>query len=140
MSADSSRDRLDRIFAELERSLERATEEELRDEIRAEGRDPDQVAASVGSLFDRVLREHRQQPLRKAQAGYREGIGLYRERPSRIPKTAEARRALLASFAATPGQLTAQFRDLEQQSDDDVTSALMQLEQLGLLPEVDDEE
>lgn len=140
MSDDDSKDRLDRIFLEVERSLERASEEELRDEIRAAGLDPDQVDASISSLLDRVLREHRQEPLRQAQAGYREALAGYSKSPSRIPKTPQARRALLARFAATSGQLTAQFRDLDGQSDEDVTSALIQLDKLGLLPEADDYE
>jgi hypothetical protein len=134
-----SRTRLDRVLDAIEQSFASATDQDLRDDICAEGGDPTAVEHNVRSVLGGVLKGHRQEKLRAAQAGYRDAVDRFQQRPARIPAGPTAQRALLARAVASGSQMTAQFRDLDHLSPEDIASALQQLDALGLLPDTDGE-
>lgn len=139
MTKDSGT-RLDRILDAIEQSITTATNQDLRDDIQAEGGDAAGVEHNVRSVLGGVLREHRQEKLRAAQAGYRDAVARFQQRSTRIPTGPAAQRALLARVVASGSQMTAQFRDLDHLSPEDIASALQQLDALGLLPDNDGED
>lgn len=137
-------DRLERIVGGAAEAVLEATDEEIEAEVRAEGLAPAEVAEDVrGVLLAAVERFRGKQRLRRSRADYEATVAAMRERRPELPATPRERRELLAFvFNARPqaaGMLTLQFRDLESLPDDDVTSCLRQLAELGVLDDLPDD-
>lgn len=135
MSDPKNRERLERVYDEVEASLDDLTCEELREEVRALGADPADVVTDVRKMFAAIRKEHRQAKLREAQAGQRAAVQAYRRRKTQIPADPVAQRALIAQIAQQhPQQFTMQHRDLEAMPNEELAEVLKQLDALGLLP------
>ncbi len=119
-------------------------DQEIEAEARAEGLDPDEVAEDVrGVLLAAVDRYQGKQRLERSRAEHQARVKEMRQREHQLPASPRQRQQLLAlAFRARPqaaGMLTLQFRDLESLPDEDVTSCLRQLAELGVLDDLADD-
>ena len=134
-------ERFERIIGGAAEAVIEASDQEIEAELRAEGLDPAAVAEDVrGVLLGAVERYRGKQRLERSRSEYQARVAAIGEREVPLPATPGERRQLLAQvFRAQPrtaGMLTLQFRDLESLPDDDVTSCLRQLAELGVLDEL----
>lgn len=131
-------ERFERLIGGAAEAVLESSDEEIEAEARAEGLDPAEAAEGVRSvLLAAVDRFSGQRRRERSRAEYEARVVAMRQRQPRLPKTADARRQLLAlAFRQQPqaaGMLTLQFRDLKGLPDEDVTSCLRQLAELGVL-------
>ncbi len=134
-------ERLERIVGGIAESVLEASDEEIEAEARAEGLDPDAVAEDVRGVLLAALERHQgKQRLERSRAEHEARVAAMRQREHQLPASAQERQQLLAlAFRARPqaaGMLTLQFRDLESLPDEDVTSCLRQLAELGVLDDL----
>lgn len=119
----------------LEEMLISAPDEAILEEVRLQGIDPEVAASAVTKLIETQIKLSRQSALHAARDGYRRVSETITRRP-KIPATAEERRSLLqrilAGTATMPVGLTLAFREEKSLSDEDVTSMLEDLADLGL--------
>ncbi len=137
-------ERLERIVGGAAETVLEATDEEIEAEARAEGLDPAEVAEGVqGVLLGAVERFRGKQRLTHSRADYEARVAAMQGHEPDLPEEPMDRRQLLAlAFRARPqaaGMLTLQFRDLESLPDEDVTSCLRQLAELGVLDDLPDD-
>ncbi len=138
-------ERLERLVGAAAEAVLEATDAEIESEILASGLDPDEVAKDVRNvLLTAVDRHEGRERLRRSRTEYESRTAKLRQRAHRLPATPRQRRNLLAFvFRAQPqaaGMLTLQFRDLESLPDEDVTSCLRQLAELGVLDDLPNED
>lgn len=129
---------LERIVGGVAEAVIEASDEDIEAEVRSEGLDPAEVADDVRNVLLGALERHRgKQRLERSRTEYKARLTEMQGRAHRLPATKQQRRQLLAQiFSARPqtaGMLTLQFRDLESLPDEDVTSCLRQLAELGVL-------
>ena len=139
MATDSERDlRLRRVIDGVVESILEASEEELDEDLRARGEDPDAVAERMRELAEGAVERHRgKERLRRAREQYEARVAAMAEREYDLPESMWEQRQLLDQvFHARPDvaqMVTLQFRDLRGLPDEDVTSCLRQLAELGVL-------
>jgi predicted phosphoribosyltransferase len=109
-------------------SVAEMSEEEMMQELAENAEDPEQVR----ELLRRVVKECQQRPLVEAQRRYEEHVAALEDRQYDIPNALDDQRKMITSILASnpqlgTGLLTAQYRDLNQLSDEDVESYLRQL-------------
>lgn len=132
------RKRLHLLMAALADSVADASDDEILDDARSASADLAAVAARVqGVLGDAVLKTKKVR-LQKAREGHAAAVAAYRARSTTLPEDPSARRALLGAVIARQPEMrqavmTLQHRDFGAFTDDDVESALRQLDALGLL-------
>ncbi len=136
-------ERLQAVIDAVEESILNASDEELAEDIRQEGREPEAPAANVQRLIAGQIKAQRQKKLQAAKAGYAaRGKQRRSGRLSRLTNPAE-RRALLQQVLSRPegipDGLTMAFREGRAMSDNDVTGLLEDLDELGLLPDGDEQ-
>src|SRR5258708_9122927 len=136
---DAKRD-LDAILESLVDAIAATPAEEIAEEARAGGEDLNAVADEVkGSLLAGVKR-FEQRKLQAAREAYRLRAGSQGQRYA-LPPTPEARRNQLFSILnAKPNQnaiLTAQHRNFENLTDQDIQSSLEDLLELGVFDDLD---
>ena len=129
----------DAVFDALVRSAAELSDEEVAAEYREEGEELSVVASRVRGILSAAVVEHQSRErdrLRRERASQLNDLGAFR---NRLPSSPEKRRHWLQlTLQRHPGstaELTAQFRNLSEMTDDDVESALMQLAFLDLLDE-----
>lgn len=137
-SASDPRVQLENILDALADSILEAPSDEILGEVRAEGLDPESLAADVRKGLLSVVSDFRRRRLQAARRAYEEQRRLLEEKHFSLPESPTERRTLLASVLARQtasglGSLTAQYRDLQEMTDDDVRSLLLQLAELGAL-------
>jgi len=136
-------ERLQAVIDAVEESILNASDEELAEDIRLEGREPETTAANVQRLIATQIKAQRQKKLQAAKAGYAEHRKQRRsDRLSRLTNSAD-RRALLQQVLSrpegVPDGLTMAFREGRKMSDNDVVGLLEDLDELGLLPDGDEQ-
>jgi hypothetical protein len=109
-------------------SVAKMSEEEMTQELAENTEDPEQVR----ELLRGVVKECQQRPLVEAQRRYEEHVAALEVRQYDIPNALDDQRKMITSILASnpllgTGLLTAQYRDLNQLSDEDVESYLRQL-------------
>jgi hypothetical protein len=141
----SPAEQLRRAMNVANRELEALSVEELEEILREAGADPDAEVTRTRELFRRAGKDVKQEALRAARAGFERSTARQRETEARtfeLPATPEGRLALLQKVAALrhalPQPVTSKFRELDAASvsDNDVTRALEQMLELGLLDDL----
>jgi len=121
------------ILDALADSVEELGDEEIADEFQRAGRDLNAEAAAMQQALLGFVTDHQKQVLRQEHSKSRERL---MNSSFRLPQAPIERRTLLAkTLRDAPPDLTAQFRNLDGISDDEVTEQLMELAALGCLPE-----
>lgn len=127
------------VFDALIRSAENLTDDEVEAEYREDGEDLHTVAGRVRGTLLAAVAEHQSRErdrIRRERSKSLNDLGVFR---SQLPSTSEGRRQRLrGALKRNPGarsEVTAQFRNLDEMTDEDVESALTQLAFLGLLDE-----
>jgi hypothetical protein len=108
------------------------------DEVRAEMGGEKDSPERAGNIMRLALKDCRQKLLIEAQRRHDEHVAAWRQRQHSIPDSIDEQRKLLNSLLArTPALgaalLTAQHRDFTDLPDEDVTSYLRQLIELGAM-------
>lgn len=134
----SNEQKLSNFLSALTERTMTMPEEAFEAELREEGIDPAELTRSANRVFDRVSKDYRLGELHAARARYERHVAEYRAAARTLPGTPETRRvalrAILTSHStAALGQITAQFRDLTEMSDEDVDSCYRQLLLLGVI-------
>jgi len=125
----------ERVFDALIRSAENLTDDEVEAEYRGDGEDLPAVASRVRGTLLAAVAEHQSRErdrIRRERSKSLNDLGVFRRQ---LPSTPERRRQQLRSALKENPEATAQFRNLDEMTDEDVESALTQLAFLGLLDE-----
>jgi len=133
----TDQEKLDAIMEALGDSVLEASDDEIIEELRLAGVDPDAEAARLKAKMLATVKAFRQRALAAAQAGYRSRLEQVDRKPYAVPKTPAARRELFSFVIQQPQYaqyVTAQYRDLENLTDNDIESYLQDLAELGILP------
>lgn len=129
-------DRLRFVIDAIEASIISCADEEIIEDACYDGQDPDEIAGRMRGLIGAQIKASRQAALRTAQEGCRRA-STRNQKTSRIPSDANERRSLLSRLInASSGfttELTLAFRDGKSISDEDVSSMLADLLELGRL-------
>jgi hypothetical protein len=133
----SKRKQIRALHEALSEAVVAASDEELIDEVRERGQDPAALAEDTRSRLLQTIKTFQQRPLVRAREERARSIQKIESMKPDLPTSPEARRAFLVGVLAQKpnarGVLTAQWRDLEEMTDDDVETALMELSHLGFV-------
>ena len=134
-SPTNDEDRLRLVIDVIEASIISSTDEEIIEDVCYSGQDPNEVAEKIRSLIGTQIKTSRQAALRSAQEGYRRASAR-NQKASRMPSDPKEQRSLLSrlinSNSGFVTELTLAFRDGKHISDEDVSSMLADLLELGL--------
>jgi hypothetical protein len=123
----------------LSRSVIDATDAEIGEDARLAGVDLDANAVRLKQMLTDTANAFHKRKFFKAEEDYRREVQKLQHSSFRLPTAIADQRNLLRLIAAQQAQrgapLTAHGRDLENLSDNDVTSLLEELAALGLLPD-----
>lgn len=131
------------FFEALADNLESLSDEQLLAEVREDGRSPDDIAKQTRSLIQETVKEVKQRALVVAREKHQQYAARLESTRIQLPTNPAERRLL---FDAVINQqrvartLTAQYRNLQEITDEDVESCLHQLAVLGLLGKISDSE
>lgn len=129
-------EKLDALIDALGDSVLEASDEEILEELRMSGVDPDAEAARLKAMMLGTVKAFRQRALEAARAAYSRQIEQMEKKPHPIPKTPTERRKLFSFLAQQPQFaefVTAQYRNLEDLTDNDIETYLEDLAELGIL-------
>ena len=133
-------ERLEAMFDALAESICNASDDELLEDLRQEGVDPEAEANRLKEMMLDTLKAFQQHGLVSAQEGYRRRVEQLEKKKYPIPESRQAQRTLFSFVLQQPqyaGLVTAQYRDLEDLSDEDIETCLEDLAELGILDEMD---
>jgi hypothetical protein len=131
-------EQLSAIMNRLADSVLDMSDEQVVAEERGKGNDPIGEAESVRHVLRQASKKHRMKKLELAERVYQEQVAKIKKSEYELPASSIKRRELLAAvFAARPDvqsvMLTAQHRDFDQLTENDIESLLRQLADLGVL-------
>ena len=131
-------EQLSAIMNRLADSVLEMSDEQTLAEEREQGNDPIKEAESVRYVLRQASKKHRMQKLEEAERTYKEQVTRLKTSQYELPDSSAKRRELLAAvFAARPDvqsvMLTAQHRNFDQLTENDIESVLRQLADLGVL-------
>ena len=133
----SKEDEATRLFDALAEGVLSSSDDELAQDIRLSGEDPDAVSEETRSLLLKTLKEFRQRPLAEAKSEHQRAVERLTSARPKLPDDSRERRDLLVGILtnqpSAQGVLTAQWRDFEEMTDDDVETALIELIHLGFI-------
>ncbi|MGA8644183.1 hypothetical protein [Candidatus Binatus sp.] len=136
----TDQEKLDALIDALDDSILEASDEDLLEELRMRGVDPDAEAARLKTMMLGTVKAFRQRALEAARAAYSSQIKKMEKKPYSLPKTPKERRQLFSLFTQQPQFaefVTAQYRDLENLTDNDIETYLEDLAELGILEKLD---
>jgi predicted transcriptional regulator len=138
MSAeDDPRRPLDGILEGLAESVAREDPEQLLEEARTSGQNPESIAQRLKDVASAALKKFEQRKLEAAREAYYLHAAKGPENKESVASTPDERKrqlsAILESNPDIGAVLTAQHREFESLSDEDVQSALEDLAELGFL-------
>ncbi len=145
MSADKgwTQEESARVLEELADLIEATEPAELAKELREGGHDLLEVEGRMKAAALAGIKNFKQQGLHRARERYRESsVRIERQARTLKGSTADRRRRLFNALEANPGlrsSLTVQHRDFNEMTEEDVDSALEEIEILGVLEDVDDD-
>jgi len=128
--------RLDALTDALADSILEESDAENIEELRLSGVNPDSEAARLKAMMLATVKAFRQRALETARAGYSRQIERMERKSYAIPETPAKRRDLFAFLAQRPQFtqfVTAQYRDLDKLTDNDIETYLEDLAELGIL-------
>jgi hypothetical protein len=140
---DNIIDQLCNIMDTVSEPILKMTDEEIRAEVIDRGEDPDKIAAEVEAKTLLTIKNYKQRHLRAAQQQYENELIASKQRESKLPTSAEDRRALLRLVCRQNpelGVLTLRHRNFEELTEIDITSSLEELQELGALDELRDDQ
>lgn len=135
-------EKLDALIEALGDSILEANDEEILEELRLSGIDMNAEAARLKAMLLRTVTAFRKRPLEVARAAYNLQLEHLEKKPYRIPETAIERRKLFSLFTQQPQFaefVTAQYRNIEELTDNDIESYLEDLAELGILDQFSDD-
>ncbi len=135
-----NRDKLQALIDAVEQSILNATDDEVTEDFVAAGIDAKEAEDHTGNLIAQTIKGHSQKKLRAARAGFESARA---EQVPVVPQTFSEKLTLLQSiFSAeeVPPELTMAFRDARHMSDEDISSLLDDLAELGYLDNREGEE
>lgn len=137
----TDREQMDALADALSQSILEESDDETLTEAKLAGVNPEAEAAQLKSVMSAAVKKFQQKLLREAQAGYQADLQNIQQRSYRkIPETPEGRFDLFSLVIAHRPQYaamyTTQHRDLKDLTDDDIQSYLEDLEALGVLDEL----
>jgi Fic family protein len=133
-------EKLDALINALGDSVFEETDDEILEELRMEGVDMQAEAARMKAMMLGTVKAFRQRALETARAAYKHQIEQMEKRQYSIPKTPSERRKLFSFFVRQPQFaefVTAQYRNLEDLTDNDIETYLEDLAELGILEKLD---
>ncbi len=133
-------EKLDALIDALGNSVLEESDDEILEEMRAEGVDMRVESARMKAMMLATVKAFRQRALDAARAAYKSQIEQMEGKRYFIPKTAPERRKLFALFTQQPQFaefVTAQYRNLEDVTDNDIETYLEDLAELGILEKLD---
>ena len=131
-------EKLAAVIDALGDSVLNASDEEILEDLRIAGIDPVAEAARLKSMMLDTVKAFRQRPLQAARVAYSRQIEQMERKRYAIPKTPTERRELFSLVIRQPEFaqfVTAQYRDLEKLTDNDIETYLQDLAELGILQE-----
>jgi len=131
--------KLDALADALAESIADASDKEIIEELHLSGVDPDTEAARMKAMMLATVKVFRQRALASARAGYCRQIESMERKSYPIPGTPAERRQLFALVAQRPQFtqfVTAQYRDLDVLTDNDIETYLEDLAELGILEDL----
>ncbi len=135
-------EKLDALIEALGDSILEANDEEILEELRLSGIDMNAEAIRLKAMLLRTVTAFRKRPLEVARAAYNLQLEHLEKKPYRIPETATERRKLFSLFTQQPQFaefVTAQYRNIEEITDNDIESYLEDLAELGILDQFSDD-
>ena len=135
--------RLEALTDALADSILEESDAEVIEELRLTGIDPDAEAARTKAMMLATVKAFRQRALNAARAAYSHQIEGMERKSYAIPETPAARRRLFSIFIQRPQFtqfVTAQYRDLDKLTDNDIESYLEDLAELGILEKLQRDE
>lgn len=144
MSANKrwTRDETERVLDQLADAIETGDPIEIAADLKDSGHDLSEVAAQMKSAALAGVKAFRQQRLHRARERYQESSAKIERRTRQFGVSPGERRqrffSILESKPSLRSALTMQHRDLNELTDTDIDSALEELEILGALEELDD--
>ena len=125
------------FFEALADNVDSLSDEEVLAEVREEGRPPENVAKQTRSVLQNAVKKFKQRALIAAKEQHQQRAARLTEMRVQLPSSPAERRQLLDAVIAqhqhAGRMLTAQHRDFDEMTDDDVESWLQQFGALGLL-------
>jgi Fic family protein len=135
-------EKLEALIDALGDSILEANDDEILEEIRMSGVDINAEATRLKAMMLAKVKAFRQRPLEAARVAYSRQIEQMEKKPYSIPETAEERRELFLNFTQNKSfeqYVTAQYRNLETLTDNDIETYLEDLAELGILQKHDSE-
>lgn len=133
---------LQAILDALAESVVEEREDQLLAEVKESGQDPNALLAHVRDVLRQAVKQTQQRPLRDARKAYEARRSALLQNSYALPESAGERRTLFMNVVArnpsVGGMLTAHFREFDNLDDDDITSCLRQLADLGLVDDRSD--
>lgn len=130
---------LQAILDGLAESVAEDSGDQLLAEVKESGQDPNALLAHVKGILRHAVKQTQQRPLRDSRKAYETRVGALQRSSYGLPTSADERRTLFMNVViqnpSVGGMLTAHFREFDKLEDDDITSCLKQLADLGLLDE-----
>jgi response regulator of citrate/malate metabolism len=128
------------VLDEIAASIEAATPSEIEEDFHAANEDLDAIAGNMKSAVLEGIKQFQQRRLHQARQRYQESSRQIERRPRRVASSTDARRVqFFALLQANPGvqsALTIQHRDLNALTDQDIESALEELDALGAIDDL----
>ena len=136
-------ERLDALIDALGESVLEESDDEILEELRMSGINMDTEAARLKAMMLDTVKAFRQRSLKAAREAYSLQIEQIENKSYSIPKTAPERRELFTLFTQNPRFaqfVTAQYRNLEELTDNDIETYLEDLAELGILQKLNRDE
>jgi hypothetical protein len=129
--------RLEAVMNAVAESIAEANDEDILAEAVEEGQDADAAAAEIRQRLLRATKTHLQEKLWESRKQYKRDIEALNAKEYFFPKTAIERRRLLATvLQLRPDLVTAQWREFDSLTDEDIESSLRQMQELGILDDL----
>lgn len=144
MSADKrwKSEEAERVLDHVADSIETESASEIAADLKDSGHDLNEVASSMKAAALAGIKEFRQQRLHRARLRFEESSSMIERRAKNSGSSREERRrrffSVLEAKPELKSGLTMQHRDLHEQTDSYIDSALEELEILGALEDMDD--
>jgi hypothetical protein len=128
---------LQTILDALAESVIEEPDGQLLAEVKESGQNPNVLLAHVKGVLRQAVKQTQQRPLRDSRKAYEARLSALQRTSYALPESADERRTLFMNVVAqnpsVGGMLTAHFREFDKLEDDDITSCLRQLADLGFL-------
>lgn len=136
-----SREETERVLEELAASIEATEPVEIAADLKAGGFDLSEVESRMRASALSGIKAFKQKGLHRARARYQESTTRIERRTRGLTGSTEDRRwRFIHALEANPGirsSLTVQHRDFNEMTEQDIDSALEEMEILGVLGERD---